>query len=69
MVELIHIYPSSRRLYSASISSEALLLLHLQGIRDWDKRDDTTQNVSYMENESIDVDVATTKERDVLEGT
>ena len=65
--------PSSRRLYSASTSSEALLLLHLQGIRDWDKRDDSTQNVSYVENECIDVDVLKTKgkgyfRRDIMHG-
>ena len=39
------------------------------GIRDWDKRDDRTQNVSYMENGSVDVDALKTKGTHVLEET
>ena len=51
-----------------SISSEALLLLHLQRFWDRNKRDGRTQNVSHTEKKSIDVDVLGTKEMNVLEG-
>ena len=68
MDELTYIYPLFTPIVQC-ISSEALLLLHLQGSGIGISRMDRTQNVSYTENESIDVDALETKGTVVLEGT
>lgn len=48
---------------------QSVVVVAFAGMRDRNKRDDRTQNVLHIENESIDVDASGTKELDVLEGT
>ena len=68
MDELTHIYP----LFTPTVQLHlirSVVAVAFAGIRDRNKRDDRTQNVSYIENKSIDVDALETKGMDVLEGT